>query len=325
MTYNELLLQTEWSARCKEILQRDQYHCKSCGCLGYHNDAYYECNSAAELDQILYGLKIEGESVSIFVDKVRNLDSKELLKIKRKPTDDEPIVRMGNKLLYDFKCIGTSLGFWEPTRHIPIASDCIIEEDNFLGGYFNRPRYYAVTCSGPIDWKFERGNYGGYYIFKNNYFRKYIVRIEKRWPTGVIGDNYGSTLIGHIVISIAYQNCCVALFFLDKAHLDNNDNYLESPIIPKGLNIHHEYYIRGLMPWEYDNDSLITLCQDCHMKVHSSHPTPIYKSLIAKQLDGIAQICSRCGGSGYLPQYKHVEGGVCFKCNGEGVYIPDIY
>ena len=36
-------------------------------------------------------------------------------------------------------------------------------------------------------------------------------------------------------------------------------------------------------------------------------------------------ICSRCGGSGYLPRYNHVEGGRCFKCNGEGVYIPDVF
>jgi hypothetical protein len=29
--------------------------------------------------------------------------------------------------------------------------------------------------------------------------------------------------------------------------------------------------------------------------------------------------CNRCGGSGRLPQYNHVENGICFKCRGEGV------
>lgn len=26
--------------------------------------------------------------------------------------------------------------------------------------------------------------------------------------------------------------------------------------------------------------------------------------------------CSRCNGTGYLSQYAHVEGGICFKCRG---------
>jgi hypothetical protein len=28
--------------------------------------------------------------------------------------------------------------------------------------------------------------------------------------------------------------------------------------------------------------------------------------------------CSRCGGTGYLPIYSHIEGGVCFACDGSG-------
>ena len=27
-------------------------------------------------------------------------------------------------------------------------------------------------------------------------------------------------------------------------------------------------------------------------------------------------VCNRCGGTGRLPQYKHVENGICFKCRG---------
>jgi len=30
------------------------------------------------------------------------------------------------------------------------------------------------------------------------------------------------------------------------------------------LHVHHGYYERGLDPWEYDNDTLHTLCDDCH-------------------------------------------------------------
>jgi len=28
--------------------------------------------------------------------------------------------------------------------------------------------------------------------------------------------------------------------------------------------------------------------------------------------------CTRCGGTGYLSEYSHVEGGVCFACGGSG-------
>lgn len=33
------------------------------------------------------------------------------------------------------------------------------------------------------------------------------------------------------------------------------------------LHVHHQYYIKGNMPWEYPDDSLITLCEFCHKAV----------------------------------------------------------
>src|SRR5574337_1063374 len=35
------------------------------------------------------------------------------------------------------------------------------------------------------------------------------------------------------------------------------------------------------------------------------------------------RICPKCGGMGELPQYSHVEGGVCFLCNGTG-FLEDV-
>jgi hypothetical protein len=32
----------------------------------------------------------------------------------------------------------------------------------------------------------------------------------------------------------------------------------------KTLNVHHGYYERGKMPWEYDNETLHCLCEPCH-------------------------------------------------------------
>ena len=30
--------------------------------------------------------------------------------------------------------------------------------------------------------------------------------------------------------------------------------------------------------------------------------------------------CDRCSGSGYIPKFNHVEGGICFKCRGKKYY-----
>lgn len=34
------------------------------------------------------------------------------------------------------------------------------------------------------------------------------------------------------------------------------------------LHCHHEYYVRGKLPWEYPLHALATVCDDCHDKRH---------------------------------------------------------
>ena len=36
------------------------------------------------------------------------------------------------------------------------------------------------------------------------------------------------------------------------------------------LNVHHKYYIQGNEPWQYDDISLVVLCEDCHNQEHES-------------------------------------------------------
>jgi len=33
------------------------------------------------------------------------------------------------------------------------------------------------------------------------------------------------------------------------------------------LHVHHTHYEQGMMPWEYDDDTLVTFCEDCHKEV----------------------------------------------------------
>lgn len=37
--------------------------------------------------------------------------------------------------------------------------------------------------------------------------------------------------------------------------------------------------------------------------------------------DGTKECCDRCGGYGIISAYKHVNGGTCFKCGGQG-WVP---
>jgi 5-methylcytosine-specific restriction endonuclease McrA len=45
------------------------------------------------------------------------------------------------------------------------------------------------------------------------------------------------------------------------------------------LNVHHIHYNKGHKPWEYENDELITLCEDCH-KIEHLQLTPLEKFFI---------------------------------------------
>ena len=82
------------------------------------------------------------------------------------------------------------------------------------------------------------------------------------------------------------------------------------------LQVHHKHYIYGLDPWEYKDSELVTLCDSCHSYVHAHFEVPVYR------LDGNTLVkvqytlCCRCGGAGWFPEYRHVQGGVCFRCHG---------
>ena len=43
------------------------------------------------------------------------------------------------------------------------------------------------------------------------------------------------------------------------------------------LNVHHYVYHKGYLPWEYPDKELITLCRDCHHKLHEHKPNTTRK------------------------------------------------
>ena len=104
---------------------------------------------------------------------------------------------------------------------------------------------------------------------------------------------------------------------------DEKGNMIES-YLPKiiladkgySLQVHHKYYILGKLPWEYIDEALITYCNWCHLEWHQRNKIKYFTTdSQVEELD--LTPCSNCHGTGYLPQYSHVEGGRCFHCNGE--------
>ncbi|MEP6626890.1 MAG: hypothetical protein ABJA32_02860 [Ginsengibacter sp.] len=107
----------------------------------------------------------------------------------------------------------------------------------------------------------------------------------------------------------------------EKDYLDDlseDDSFLKNGeidwIFNRTLHVHHEYYKQGLKPWEYPNDALTSLCFGCHEKIHKEELIPCYDSN-GILLSNLAP-CKRCYGAGELPQYFHVEYGICFRCDG---------
>ena len=81
------------------------------------------------------------------------------------------------------------------------------------------------------------------------------------------------------------------------------------------LQVHHTFYVLNCLPWEYTNDDLITLCNDCHFKLHVKHTIPVYETRGGRLVK--VTKCTRCKGVGKLSRYKHIQAGICFRCRGE--------
>ncbi len=85
----------------------------------------------------------------------------------------------------------------------------------------------------------------------------------------------------------------------------------------KGLHVHHKYYVKGKLPWEYPNEALVTLCETCHFDFHKNNEVKIYLNEKLEKYNSVPA-CDRCSGVGYLPQYEYHLNGICFKCEGKG-------
>lgn len=82
------------------------------------------------------------------------------------------------------------------------------------------------------------------------------------------------------------------------------------------LEVHHRYYVYNSSPWNYPDEALITLCQYCHSIIHDTYSPIIYAIQNDKYVRMNFTPCNRCGGRGYMKEYKNIQGGICFRCRG---------
>lgn len=111
-----------------------------------------------------------------------------------------------------------------------------------------------------------------------------------------------------------------ALYPIILPTLSNKVVSIHEPLVAKEaieLHVHHRYYVVNSLPWEYEDDALVTMCHQCHWQEHQENGILVYQSEPGGLRELNVQLCTRCSGAGFLPEYRHVQGGVCFKCMGQ--------
>lgn len=295
MIYNELLRQKEWWSKCNEILSRDHYICRDCGSIGFHNGGnYMKINNFLEMDVFFKEWRFEGKRFSEYINNIPSSTPYEASNIIAKEESSENGIKIYILSLFQSKCKLFHSIYDLPARIVLVSNKEIAATDAEVYDLGNNFKH--INSANRYGW--------GYIIqFNENISDNIYVNVEYAMPF-IIGNSPHEVNI----VNITYKNKLILLRFSKHS------------LQLRGLNIHHTYYTEGVKPWEYTNDSLVTLCEHCHKKRHETSKVPVYNK--ANALIGNAEICDRCGGSGYLPQYLHVEHGICFKCGGEGVVIP---
>lgn len=281
MSYTELLKTNEWKAKCYDVLLRDNFVCQDCGCRGVHNNTFFPISKIKDLNYLIPVELLDGKYLNDFCVGVTS----DLKEAKR-----EPVYLVSNGLRENLyvNTMMTISPFEQPLHFITT-----IPLKSLLYKQYHR--------------KTSEIQYRGYVISRYVYACQIQENISGSWA------------------SISYKNSITAIFSIDiivgknlykiEFSTCNKDNLLFKC---NPLHIHHNYYISGHKPWEYENNALVTLCASCHQKRHKNNDIPLYserKQILINKLP----ICDRCQGSGFLPEYHYHLNGICFKCNGEGV------
>ena len=111
---------------------------------------------------------------------------------------------------------------------------------------------------------------------------------------------------------------------LREAALSRNDGKCEH-CSRRATEVHHKQYIYGRKAWEYALIFLQSLCRVCHSLAHAQ-PIPVIDELgvTIGALPTKCFPCERCKGTGNLPEFNHIQHGICFKCVGAGFIAGEL-
>jgi 5-methylcytosine-specific restriction endonuclease McrA len=291
MNYAELLQKDEWKIRCNEILQRDNFICQDCGKVGLHNNSYFEFSSLEDLEPFFSNFPMK--ELSYFCNTID-------LRLRKKNSVEAKFgqVSLGNKsYMYSFS-------YPDDFFHI-------------ICFYSNKKLEYMQNIK---------------FCHDNKIFKYKLHEFKIDISTFLLADSWN---VNTLCFDYGFDKICIegqvrSLRLLITYTLDNkifeisipNSLLFEKSLLFNNLtslHVHHKYYIKDHMPWEYNNDALVTLCPECHQKRHLQNKVPLFSKDKQQTIIDNLVLCDRCNGTGYLPKYHYYFGGVCFKCNGEGV------
>jgi hypothetical protein len=82
------------------------------------------------------------------------------------------------------------------------------------------------------------------------------------------------------------------------------------------IHVHHKFYIKNFLPWQYASQDLISYCNWCHFEFHKENKVKIFELISGELHELNYSTCRRCNGAGWFPEYRKIQNGVCFRCHG---------
>ncbi len=284
--YKSLLKEDEWKAKCMKIIQRDNCICQDCHKIGIHNSTYFPIHKIEDIEIYFSNIQFNEKKLSHFCEECNW--SKNI----RQP------------IRFSYKQIEKDLYFYT------IFPYTILDSYNFIADRKIDELHFYKATNDEITIHYNNKKMKGRmfaFCFKEEIANTNYASIKYQ-----CGGNTG--LLETIEIHIHNNNKLYYFYFTYCDFIEKIPIFNFRP-----LHIHHKYYIKGQKPWEYKDEVLITLCADCHQKKHSTSSISLYSNEM-QIIKSHLPVCERCNGKGFIPQYHYHYGGICFKCNGEGVY-----